>query len=76
MKMTTRTTQVVVLPEGQPLYAESATKIEITDESAGEFVIIDQSGTSDFGKIGVSPEDWPAIREAVDKMISECRKTP
>ncbi len=73
MKMTTRTTQVFVLPEGQPLYAESATKIEITDEAAGEFVTIDQSGTSDFGKIAINPEEWPAIREVVDKMIAECR---
>lgn len=72
MKLTTRITQVFVLPEGQPLYSEGATQISITDEAAGEFVTIDQTGTSDFGKIAIDPEEWPAIREAVNKMISEC----
>lgn len=76
MKMTTRTTQVFVLPEGQPLYCEGATQISITDEAAGEFVVIDQSGSSDYGKIAITPEEWPCIREQVDKMISECRDAP
>ncbi|HBH38891.1 MAG TPA: hypothetical protein DDX06_10975 [Curvibacter sp.] len=73
MKMTTRTTQVFVLPEGQPLYSEDATQISITDEAAGEFVVLDQSGRSDMGKIAITPEEWPTIREQVDMMISECR---
>lgn len=74
MKLTTRITQAFVLPEGQPLYSESATEISITDESAGEFVVISQAGRDGMGKIAISPEEWPAIREQVDRMISDCRE--
>ena len=73
MKYETRVTKLVVLPVGDPIYSEMATTVEIVDEAAGEFVEVAQHGRVDIGKILVSPEEWPALREAIDRMIAECR---
>ena len=69
----TRTTQVVVLPEDQPIFSEMATKVTIVDEGAGEFVEVGQSGHISLGKIVINTNEWPALREAIDTMIARCR---
>lgn len=70
----TRTTQVVVLPEDQPIFSELATTVTIVDEGAGEeFVEVGQSGHISLGKIAINPNEWPALREAIDMMIAQCR---
>ena len=70
----TRTTQVVVLPEDQPIFSELATTVTIVDESADEFVEVVQSGRIDLGKIAINPNEWPALREAIDMMIAQCQR--
>lgn len=70
-KYETRTTRITVAPEGEPTFSEMATHIEIDDEAAGEFVSVTQPGGA--GGIKICPQEWPAIREAIDKMIGECR---
>jgi len=73
MNYITKTTSVTVLPEGEPLYSEMATEIKMTDDEGGwEFVEVVQSGRTDVGKICIAPEEWPAIRDAVDSMIKQC----
>ncbi len=72
MKYTTKITSVTVVPEGEPIYSEMATQITMTDEAAGEFVEVVQSGRTDVGKICINPEEWPAIRDAIDSMIKQC----
>lgn len=67
-----RTTQITVLPKGAAIYNETATKITIEDEASGEFVVVEQS-REDYGKIAIVPEEWPKIREAIDRLIGECR---
>ena len=74
MSYETRITQITVAPAGQPIFAELATIIEIEDEAAGEFVIVKQPGRDDPGKISISQEDWPVLRDAIDRMIGECRE--
>ena len=69
----TRTTQVAVLPEDQPIFSEMATKVTIVDEGAGEFVEVGQSGHISLGKIAINPNEWPALREAIDMMIAQLR---
>ena len=69
----TRTTQVAVLPEDQPIFSEMATKVTIVDEAADEFVEVGQSGHISLGKIAINPNEWPALREAIDMMIAQCR---
>ena len=70
--MKTRTTQLTVAPEGEPIFSERAYTVSIDDEAAGEFVVVhalDEAG----GKIAIDPTDWPALREAIDTLIKECQ---
>jgi len=69
-----RTTSMTVAPVGQATYSEMATTVEIADEAAGEFVEVKQRGRVDIGKIQINPEEWPSLREAIDRMIKACRK--
>jgi hypothetical protein len=68
-----RATKLIVAPEGEQVYSEMVTSVEIKDEAAGEFVMVSQSGRTDIGKIAISPEEWPALRDAINRMISQCR---
>lgn len=68
-----RVTQITVVPEGENLYSEMATQIQIVDEPAGEFIEVSQETRPDLGKIQISPEEWPTLRDAIDKMIAGCR---
>jgi len=68
--MKIRITQLTVMPEGKPIFDESATQIEIADDGGGEFLIIRQSGDS---QIKIDLNEWDRVREAIDQMIRECR---
>ena len=69
-----RVTAMTVVPKTQPIFSEQATTITIVDESGGEFVEVCQSGRSDLGKIAINPEEWPALRDAIQLMIEHCRE--
>ena len=69
----TRTLAIMVKPEGEPTFSELATTIQIEDESGGEFVVVSQHGTPEMGQIAINPEEWPTLRDAIDRMIAECR---
>lgn len=71
-----RTTQLTVLPIGESINSEMATTITIEDEGSGEFVVIEQHGRVDIGKIAIDVDEWPDLREAIDLMVSECRPDP
>jgi hypothetical protein len=73
MKYIKRTIKWTVVREKEPLFDELATDIEIVDEAAGEFVEVKQHVEGN-GKIQFGPEDWPAIREAIDCAVKLCRK--
>ena len=73
--MAQRYTQITVAPEGDPIFSEQATHISIEDECAGEFVKVSQIGDhAERGIIEINPEEWPALRDAIDTMIAACRK--
>jgi hypothetical protein len=69
MSVETRTLALVLLPDGEPIFHERATRIEIDDEGAGEFVVLHQHD----GKAKIDPSEWPALRDAIDRMVAECR---
>ena len=71
----TRVTQIVVCPQGEPLYSDAATTVQITDEAGGEFVEVSQDAQGQ-GKIWINPEEWPALRSAINRLIKQCRDTP
>ena len=68
----TRVTRLLVLPVGEPAFSEMATTVEIDDEAGGEFVVVSQCGRVDLGKIAINPEEWPALRAAINRMVRAC----
>ena len=73
-KYETRIIKIVVAPEGQPIFGEQATTIEIDDEAAGEYVRIRQPTRDENGTVCFCADEWPIVRSAIDDMISKCRK--
>lgn len=73
MTYATRIISMAILPEGQPLFSEMATKVSIVDQAAGEYVEVEQHGRTDIGKICISPDEWPKLKRAIDTMIAECK---
>jgi len=68
-----RVTEITVLPAGMSPSSERATRIKIADEGGGEFVEVEQIDSSLIsGLIRIDPDEWPHIRDAIDKMIAEC----
>lgn len=72
---TTRTTKLTINLTSDPkIFAENATHVEIDDEAAGEFVTVKQDRDGlEAGEIAIEPEEWPALRAAIDQMVKECR---
>lgn len=67
------TSAYIVLPEGEPMFSEMATTIELDDEGAGLFVVVSQSGKDEAGKISICPEEWPLIRDAIEQHLRLCK---
>jgi hypothetical protein len=68
----TRIMALVVVPEGEPSFSEMATTVSIEDEVGGEFVVVEQCGRTDTGKIAINPEEWPVLCAAIDQMVAAC----
>ena len=68
-----RITAVTVCKKGEPIFSDYATRVEIVDEAAGEFVEVSQAGREGGGKIAIASDEWPALRDAIDELIAACR---
>jgi hypothetical protein len=69
-----RVTRLSVLPPKEPLFSEQCTHISIVDEAAGEYLEIEQQSGSEDVKpqtIMVTPEEWPALKQAVETLLTE-----
>ena len=60
---------MIVGVKNQQIFDDSVTEIEIVDEAAGEFLEVSQEG----GKLRFDFEEWPHVRDAVEKMFKMCR---
>lgn len=76
MKYQTRTTRMTVAPEGEAIFSEKATHIEIDDEAAGEFVKVSQcNGFGSKGQtVAFDADEWSHVRHAVDFMVASLRE--
>ena len=70
--MRIRVTQLTVVADDKPIFDESATQMEITDEGGGEFVLVRQTGSGQ-AVVRIDPHEWDRVREAIDQMIRECK---
>ena len=69
----TRVISKVHLKEGDEIFSESCTTVEIADEAGGEFVTVRQSSDSGGEEIKIDPIEWPSLRALIDEMIDQCR---
>lgn len=68
-----RITQMMVLPDDEPIFSENATSISIADDGAGEFIVLSQNRTSRPAKVGIDKEEWQTLADAISKMFEQCR---
>lgn len=61
---------LIVKPTKERIFSELATIISIEEEAAGLFVIVEQHGRTDIGKISITSEEWPLICDAIEKLLS------
>ena len=67
---TMRVTRLTVAPDGEPLFSDHATHVEIDDEGGGEFVVITQCGENERpGRIAIDKSGWAHIRYAVNELM-------
>ena len=59
---------VVVMEKGGNLFDETAKSVLIVDEGAGRFVTLRSSG----GIVAIDPEEWPVLKDSIEKMIAMC----
>lgn len=85
MTYITRLKTLTVLPTGEPLFSENATELEIISDPDGrhsvgfEYLQITQPAAIETGAgLTLTPEDWPALRDAIQHMLQEirCHRTP
>lgn len=74
--MKPRVTKMSVLPDGCSIFECNATHIAIDGEGAGEYVTITQHTDDRHGDhvVNINPEEWPAIRAAINKLVKECKE--
>ena len=75
MTYITRPIKWIVLPEGEPIFSERATTIEIDDEAGGEFIRVRQCPDGEpEAVININPEEWPLIRSAINRAVRLCQE--
>lgn len=68
-----RTTGLIVVPEGEPIFDERAIEIRIVDEGGGEFISVRKYRGAEVGELLIEPAEWPTLREAIELMWGDCR---
>ncbi len=72
-----RTTRIHVVPEGEAIFAQQATTVEIVDEAGGEFIKISQSHDDPIheGSVLINDEsEWNAISAAVQDLFADIKR--
>lgn len=76
MQIETRITKLTVLPVWKKIFCERAFNVEIDAEAEREYVKVTSNlgfGKDDCGVIRIEPEEWPALKAAIEQMVKECR---
>jgi hypothetical protein len=72
---TTRIKSLIVAPDGDPIFSEMATVIEIEDDAGGEYVKITQElNDGKEHSVLICQHEWPAIRRAVGRILAEIKR--
>ena len=78
-KYRVRVTRLTIVPDGEPIFSEQATHVEIEDEAAGEFVKVTQqignASDAEMRSIRIDPTEWPAIRHAIEQLLPNIQRS-
>ena len=75
MKHTTRPLKWIITPEGESIFCERGTLVEIVDDAAGEYVSVEQQAdTGGPQKILIDGDEWPHLSELISKAFAEIEK--
>jgi len=67
-------TERTIMPKGEPIFSESATKVRIEDEAAGEFVEVVQERDDTTTCVRIDPQEWPLLRAIIDLFFTNIRQ--
>ena len=68
--MKVRNIKCVITPDGVTVAGDDTFLVEIEDSGGGEYVSICQP--PDYKKLNINPNEWPALRKLIDKMVRDC----
>jgi hypothetical protein len=72
MKYTQTIKTIIVHPEGEPLFDESATHVAIDDEGGGHYLIITQfPDDPEPGQIRLDPDELDAVYSAAKQLLNQ-----
>ena len=70
MTTITRTIAVMICRESEGVLDEYGTIIRVANEGAGEFIMLEPAVSTN--RIGVTKDEWPVLRDAIEKLLGEC----
>lgn len=73
IKYSTKISELIVVPESHDIFSEYTTRVSIDDEGAGGFIVISQT-IDDYQKIKIDVDEWPYIKDAVERIIAEIKQ--
>lgn len=66
-----RTIAVMICRESEGILDEYGTIIRVANEGAGEYLTLEPA--SSVNKIGCTKEEWPVMRDAIERLLGELR---
>jgi hypothetical protein len=61
--------RIAIMPIGGSLNDETVIRVGVDDEGAGSFVTVDR----DDQRFEIDPDEWPALRDAIERMMIVAR---
>jgi hypothetical protein len=61
--------RIAIMPIGGSLNDETVIRVGVDDEGAGSFVTVDR----DDQRFEIDPDEWPALRDAIERMMLVAR---
>jgi hypothetical protein len=61
--------RIAIMPIGGSLNDEPVIRVGVDDEGAGSFVTVDR----DDQRFEIDPDEWPALRDAIERMMMVAR---
>jgi len=72
MKYTQTIKTIIVYPEGEAWFHESATEVCIEDEGGGYYVVLNQSPDNpELGQVRLDPEELDAVYAAAKQLLNQ-----